>query len=732
MSPTTSAALRLSIPLILTLPVFAGSTPSSVTLTSSKNPATYGKSVTLTASLTPTAATGTVTFYSGTTVLETEPIANGKAKLSTILLPFGAQPLKAYYGGDGTYAPSTSAVLTHTVNTVPGYGFGAALISPTNLGPNSGALGDFNGDGKEDFAFSDNSDSVGVLLGNGDGTFQAVAVYPLPSGSIAQSVAVGDFNGDGIPDLVVGNALSDSMSLLLGNGDGSFQPAVNFDVGILNVAVSIAVADFNGDGKADLAVADSQTETVSVLLGDGNGNFQPPVNYAVGSFPLSVAVGDFNNDGKADLAVSNSNGYDVSILLGNGDGTFQQAVGFPVVGYDSTSVVVEDFNQDGNLDVAISNQDGVSVLLGNGDGTFQPAAIFGAPGDPSWAASGDFNGDGKADIALANNVGTGVLLGNGDGTFQTEVIYLPEVSSVAVGDFNEDGRADIAGLGAGATILLGAPAVVSSTALLSSLNPSTYGQKLTLTAEVSPTAATGTVSFYSGAAALGQIALNNGVAKLKIATLPGGTDSLIALYSGDSTYPRSTSLPLTQTVNRAATFTGLTSSPDPSNLGQTVTFTASVSSTTATGTVTFYHGSTALGKATVGNGFATLATTALPTGSHSITAVYSGDGNYAGSNSPAWVQIVKATTTITLTSSPNPSNLNQTVTLTAAVSPSTATGTVTFYHGTTSMGTAALSNGIATLGVSTLTAGQHSLTAAYGGDSGDAPSTSPAITQTVN
>jgi len=266
------------------------------------------------------------------------------------------------------------------------------------------------------------------------------------------------------------------------------------------------------------------------------------------------------------------------------------------------------------------------------------------------------------------------------------------------------------------------------------MNPSTYGQSVTLTGTVYPPKATGMVSFYSNFAGLGKVEMKGGRATITLSTLPGGTESLTAIYDGDANDAPSTSPPLTQTVARASTFTGLTSSPDPSNIGQSVTFTASVSSTTATGTVTFYHGSTALGAGTVSDGIATLTVSNLSVGMHSITATYSGDGNYEGSTSPVRVQTVVAVaaTTTTLVSSPNPSNLNQTVTLSATVSPATATGTVTFYHGTTSMGTATLSNGVATLAVSTLSAGQHSLTASYGGDANDAPSTSPAIIQTVN
>jgi hypothetical protein len=152
---------------------------------------------------------------------------------------------------------------------------------------------------------------VSVLLGNGDGTFQAARNFA--AGNRPWSVAVGDFNGDGIPDLAVANSYSNNVSVLLGNGDGTFQAARNFAAG--SFPLSVAVGDLNGDGTLDLAVANSGGNNVSVLLGNGDGTFQAARNYAVGNGPLSVAVGDFNGDGAPDLAVANFFSNDVSILL---------------------------------------------------------------------------------------------------------------------------------------------------------------------------------------------------------------------------------------------------------------------------------------------------------------------------------------------------------------------------------------------------------------------------------
>jgi hypothetical protein len=322
------------------------------------------------------------------------------------------------------------------------------------ISPYSVAVGDFNGDGIPDLAVADwYSGTVSVLLGKGDGAFQAAPSFAAGSGP--SSVAVGDFNGDGILDLAVASYYS-GVSVLLGQGDGTFLPAVNYPAGIYPHAV--AVGDFNGDGIPDLAVANSGSNNVSVLLGKGDGTFLPAVNYPAGIHPYSVAVGDFNGDGKPDLAVAN-NDYPypgtVSVLLGQGDGTFLPAQAFPAGSWPA-SVAVGDFNGDGILDLAVANSiqfnGTVSVLLGQGDGTFLPAQAFPAGFQPSAVAVGDFNGDGKLDLVLNNGK---LLLGNADGTFQAPISYGPGGFAVAVGDFNGDAKPDLAVVAGTVRVLLG-------------------------------------------------------------------------------------------------------------------------------------------------------------------------------------------------------------------------------------------------------------------------------------
>jgi hypothetical protein len=707
------------------------STPTSIGIASSANPSEFGHAVTLTATVSPAAATGKVTFYLGTTILEIETLANGTATLTTSLLPSGSASLKAYYGGDSNYAASTSALLPQTVNTVPASGFESEALYPASLQFRSVAVGDFNGDGKADLAFGSEGDSLTVFLGNGDGTFQPALGS---SADFPYFVAVGDFNGDGKPDLVAVDSYgyeAENMYVLLGNGDGTFQPAVIYAVGY--DPVSVVAGDFNGDGKVDVAVANESSDSVSVLLGNGDGTFQAAVNYYAGVEPVSVAVGDFNGDGRADLAVATV-GEALTVLLGNGNGTFQAAVSYSLSG-EALSVAVADFNGDGRADLAAAlGSDTVSVLLGNGDGTFRAPLNFSVKA-PTSVAVGDFNGDGQPDLVASSggSAYVSVLLGNGDGTFQTALTYPSDSAYLlVVADFNGDGRDDVAlapvcdCFG----ILLGV--VPTSTALATSPNPSTYGQTVSLTATVSPASATGTVTFLTGSTALGSATLADGIATFSYSNFVAGAHSLSAEYRGAVGYSPSTSAPVTQSVKQAPTATTLTSSPNPSVWGKNVVLTAVVSPSSATGTVSFSSGSTTLGTVALAGGEATLTVSTLPVGEDSLTATYSGDTNHLTSTSPILTQTIgHAPTTTTLTSSPNPSADGQTVTLKATVSPASATGTLTFLDGTAVLETGTFGGGTVTLNISTLAPGQHSLTAAYSGSSKYSPSTSPVVNQVV-
>jgi hypothetical protein len=277
-------------------------------------------------------------------------------------------------------------------------------------------------------------------------TFQFGAKTDYATGAKPQAVAVGDLNGDGKLDLVVANTEANTVSVLLGKGAGTFATKVDYPTG--EAPTAVAIADVNGDKKPDLIVANSATGNVSVLLGKGDGTFEPKVDYQTGTKPQSVAVGDLNGDGKSDLVVANTEAGTVSVLLGKGDGTFEPKVDYPT-GTAPTSVAIGDFNGGKKLDLVTANSTAgtVSVLLGKGDGTFEPKADYATGTKPQSVAVGDLNGDGKSDLAVANNGSSSVsvLLGKGDGTFATKADYPTGTAptSVAVGDLNADGKPDL-------------------------------------------------------------------------------------------------------------------------------------------------------------------------------------------------------------------------------------------------------------------------------------------------
>lgn len=563
-------------------------------------------------------------------------------------------------------------------------------------------VADVNADGKPDVLATDTyyADKITVFTGRGDGTFHRRGLYDSGGGSPV-SMAVLDLNGDGKADLVVSNqtpcyacAGDGRIAVLLGNGTGAFQSPVTYSSGG-SYAGWLAVADVNLDGKPDVVVTNCSPRGapdlcgngnanvfVSVLLGNGDGTLQPAVTYNTGGFSNNglggIAVVDVNGDSKPDVLVADGcvqscpNGS-VSILLGNGNGTFQAATHYSSGGWGAYGLAVADINGDGKLDVVVSNcgsnncpGDGsIGVLLGNGNGQFYLAGTYASGGGlADSVAIADIDGDGKLDLAVGNVVSdtVGVLFGNGDGSFQPPLIFrsgtLSVTYTVALADVNGDEHPDLMvghcarNPACGGTIT-GIVSVLlnntiphaTTTLVTTSGSPSQVGQPVTFTATV--TSKFGTipegelVTFSDGTTSLGSVPLAGGKAAFTTSSLSPKKHSISAAYVGDATFVSSSGT-VTQIVEAYATTTALSSSPNPSQSGQAVTFTAHVTSTgpVPTGKVKFLDGTIGIGSATLSNGIAILTKSTLAVGTHPITAKYMGDSVSQKSSSAVVNQVV--------------------------------------------------------------------------------------------
>jgi Bacterial Ig-like domain (group 3)/FG-GAP-like repeat len=548
------------------------------------------------------------------------------------------------------------------VVTVTAQAFTLPTDYPVGENPNTGAAADFNADGKQDLAIGNVLNrNVSILLNKGDGTFNTAVNYPADFNP--EAVATGDFNADGKVDLAVGNFLggpfsTGNISILLGNGNGTFQAAVNYDAGS---PYSISVVDLNADGKQDLAVASWTTNKATVLLGNGNGTFQSAVTYAVGSEPRDVVVADYNGDTKLDLAVSNAASSNISILPGNGDGTFQGAVNIDM-GTRTFGMVTTDLNGDNKPDLiaACADADSIMVLLGNGDGSFQTAVPYAVGDDPLRLALADFNGDGKTDVVVVNNqnIATYSLLrSNGNGTLQPAVTSPARSNSFSAiaADFDGDGKPDLAILNNVfdlVDVFLNSPKLTGLTFTARETVSATFQVASFISYDNTKTAAsfTATINWGDGTAPSAAMISANGTGSFKVTgthtyAANGNYNTTIQLADDSGNFASATG---TASVLRAATTTTLSSSANPSDFGQPVTFTATVTSTSGTpsGMVQFKDNGNNLGTPVTlnGSGVATVTTSTLDPRTHTITAVYSGDAAFEPSTATlAGGQTVRST-----------------------------------------------------------------------------------------
>ena len=623
--------------------------------------------------------------------------------------------------------------------------------------PNFVTAADVNGDGKLDLLVANNvggagsNGSVAVLLGNGDGTFQPAVSYDT-GGQQPIYIVVGDLNGDGILDMAVSNSLSQTVGIFMGKGDGTFDPVVVYNN--TNPSTNkrgrfpraLALVDINGDGKVDLLVANQMGRTISVILGNGDGTFQKkrPLIYSGGpdGQPSSMFLVDLNGDGKLDLLLGESSGHfqegQVNTLYGNGDGTFNLPA--DIVNFFAYGQL---FYAMGNLG---SSPNDLAAAGGNGVYQHEEGEVAILPANQAWNAAhyydsggieatgiaiADLDHDGNNDIVVSNQDGTvGALLGHGNETFD-DVVLFPSGGttpvSVATGDFNGDGRPDVVvanqGSGTVGVLLNGTGTSPTTTVLTSSQNPTQPNTIVTFTAVVSSPAGipTGSVSFYSGPSYIGGATLVGGTASITDEWAKRGEHNITAVYSGASEFLPSTSNVVAQRIKtgKFSTYIQEGLSPNPAFVGQPVSVYIDVYSPGGSipegELASCYYFGGFLGNIVLSGGSGSLTTTVLPAGRPVISCVYGGDAMFRAVGTARTETIEKYSTSTTFTSSPNPVVYGEPVTYTATVM---STGPApTGYVRITEIGKVPLVNGVATFTKPHVRAGTHTVTAEYLGTS---------------
>ena len=734
-TPSTSSALSRRV----------RKTTTHTTLTSSVSSSVHGQLITFTATVvaaSPGAGTptGTVTFKDGSTTLHTGILSKGVASYVTSSLAVGSNhSITAVYGGDTNYTSSTSSALsrrvhkttTHTTLTSSASSsvHGQLVTFTATVAAASSGAGTPTGT----VTFKDGNNTIHAgTLRNG---FASYATSSLAVGSNHSITAV--YGGDTNYTPSTSSALSlrvdrasTTTTLTSSASPSAHGQSVTF------TATVAAVSPGSGTPSGTVTFEDGSTTLHTGILSKGVASYTTSL-FAVGSsHSITVAYeGDTNFTGSTSSALFRqvNQASTTTILTSSVNPSLSAS---PV---NLIATVVPTSPGAGTPTGTVTFKDGSTTLhtgiLSKGVASYATSSLaVGSKHSITAVYGGDTNFTPSTSSALSQVV----LMSSAksyrsadDGHVARRLIGNEAVFASWYGGPSHEPTAQLM-------------ATNTTTTLSSSANPSVYGQSVTFTATVTPSAATGTVTFKDGSTTLGTGTLSGGHATYATSSLSVATHSITAVYGGNSSYNSSTSGALSQVVNKASTTTTLSSSANPSVYGQSVTFTATVAavspgSGTPTTTVTFKDGSTTLGTGTLSAGVATYSTSTLAVGStHSITAVYGGDTNFTTSTSGALSQVVnKASTTTTLSSSANPSVYGQSVTFTATVAAAspgsgTPTGTVTFKDGSTILGTGTLSAGVTTYSTSSLAVATHSITAVYGGDTNFTTSTSSVLSQVVN
>jgi FG-GAP-like repeat len=620
-------------------------------------------------------------------------------------------------------------------------------------------MGDLNSDGKLDLVLTSYYGSVDVALGNGDGSFQTPSAISTALSYLLDSQVI-DLNHDGHPDIVVSaqgatGSLQNGVQVLLNDGTGNFVPASVYGLGGTGGQALLATSDFNDDGNADLILASVSSGggdgSLSILLGNGNGTMQAAtiLNQILGTVYATITA-DVNGDGIPDLVESvyvpsNGNQGGILVFLGTGNGQYAAPTLYTAGVTTASGLVAGDFNKDGKIDIAAVNdclddscaQGGVTILVGNGDGTFQSPVSYGTGGQYSLAlVTGDFNGDGQLDVAaLSQSSGVSILLGNGDGTLQPAVVTTAGSLnlSLAAADFNNDGKSDIAlyyyDSGAnsgfvqvflsganGALSAIGSPYssggegplyqvnvrggglaiadvnrdgnldIVVANQCQSSDTGCAFGSLAVLDGNGDGTFRSGPIqnalqgdgNYYSlfltdvnGDGILDAIASDSS----GVEVLFGKTDGSFlppTAYAGAANLGQTTTLALADLniiqpgagtsstaifVNRAGTYLVTKSSANPSDGAPSITLTTNASASylqglTPTGSITYFEGTINLGSVPLVAGTASLTITGVSQGVYTILPYYSGDSNFFSHFGTPILQVVSsamASQTITFT-----------------------------------------------------------------------------------